>query len=408
LPSEQGQEEDVVGVEQWAEIRRMRFVQGLTITEIHRRTGRHRATVRRALCAEGPPRYRRPPRESKLAAYREEIHHLLRAEPRMPATRIQELLGELGYRGGRTILGDYLREIRPLFLPAARTYQRTVYRPGELGQFDLWEPRRAIPVGFGQERRGDVVVCCLGYSRAGEGALVFGKEAPDLLWGMARCLWRLGGLPGTLVWDREGALHAGAGRPSEAFAAFCGQLGVGWYLCQSRDPEAKGVVERLQGYLETSFEPGRAFLGPEDFQAQLDGWFARANRRTHRTLRCRPVDRLGEERTALRALPPSPPDTDRRLVTRVPPDPYVRVDTCDYSLDPRLVGQRVEVRVSQREVLATALDTGALAARHRRSFARHRTVTDLEHRRLLRAGRERPAEPEVEHRPLARYDALIG
>jgi hypothetical protein len=86
----------------------------------------------------------------------------------------------------------------------------------------------------------------------------------------------------------------------------------------------------------------------------------------------------------------------------------VRVDTCDYSLDPRLVGRRVEVRVTQREVLAAALDSGAVAARHRRSFARHRTISDLGHLRLLRAGRERPGEPEVERRPLARYDALIG
>ena len=46
-------------------------------------------------------------------------------------------------------------------------------------------------------------------------------------------------------------------------------------------------------------------------------------------------------------LPASPPDTDRRWVLRVPPDPYLRFDTYDYSLDPRLVGRRVEARVDQ-------------------------------------------------------------
>jgi hypothetical protein len=85
----------------------------------------------------------------------------------------------------------------------------------------------------------------------------------------------------------------------------------------------------------------------------------------------------------------------------------VRVDVNDYSLDPRLVGRRVELRVSQREILAACLDTGELACRHRRSFARHRTTTALEHARLLRELRGAPAEPEVEQRPLARYDALI-
>jgi transposase len=215
-------------VDGWAEIRRLHFVKRLAIREIARRTGLSRVTVRRALRSAEPPRYRRPPRPSKLEPYREEILRLLREDPRLPAVRVRELIGEQGDRGGQSILGAYLREVRPLFLPAPRTYQRTAYRPGELCQFDLWEPRRPLPVGFSQERRAYVVVACLGYSRAAAGALIFSKEAPDLLWGVARCLWRLGGLPGTLVWDREGALHAGAGRPSEAFAAFCGGLGVGW------------------------------------------------------------------------------------------------------------------------------------------------------------------------------------
>jgi hypothetical protein len=238
--------------------------------------------------------------------------------------------------------------------------------------------------------------------------LVFSKEAPDLLYGIGACLAKLGALPETLVWDREGALHAGGGRPTGPFAALCGELRVGWRFLEPHDPQSKGVVERLQGFMETSFEPGRSFAGELDFQEQLDRWFAgRANLRFHRTLRCRPADRLVEELQLMRPLPERLPDVDRRLVMRVPPDPYVRVDTCDYSLDPRLVGRRVELRISQRELLAVALDTGELACRHRRSFARHRTITALEHARALRELRGAPAEPEVETRPLARYDALI-
>jgi hypothetical protein len=57
-----------------------------------------------------------------------------------------------------------------------RTYQRTIYRPGELLQFDLWEPRGEIAVGHGQTRRAWVVTCELGWSRAIAGALVFSKE----------------------------------------------------------------------------------------------------------------------------------------------------------------------------------------------------------------------------------------
>jgi hypothetical protein len=94
-------------------------------------------------------------------------------------------------------------------------------------------------------------------------------------------------------------------------------------------------------------------------------------------------------------------------VLRVSPDPYLRFDTCDYSLDPALVGRRVEARVTDREVLAIALDTGEIVCRHPRSFAKHRTITALGHARALKAGRGQD-DVAVEIRPLARYDQLIA
>jgi transposase len=380
----------VLDVERWAELRREHFVRGVSIKELARRYAIDRGTVRRALRSQSPPRYERAPAPSKLDPFKEEIHELLRRDPELPGVRVRELIEPLGFAGGKTIVDDYLREVRPLFA-APRTFQRTVYRPGEICQWDLWQPSELVPVGHGQLRRAWVVVACMGFSRAGAGALIFSKEAPDVLWGMVRCLWSLGALPELLVWDREGCLHAGGGRPTEAYAAFCGQLPVDWYFCEAKDPQAKGVVERLQLYLESNFEPGRQFANHLDFQLQLDAWFEKANGRGHRTIRARPVDRLIEERQVMRPLPDKPPDTDRRWVTRVPPDPYLRIDTNDYSLDPALVGRRVEVRVSQREIAASALDSGQLACRHERCFAKNRTITALEHARSFeRAPRRAP------------------
>jgi transposase len=399
----------VVGVEQWAELRRLHFVAGVSIRELQRRTGLGRNTIRRALRAERPPGYVRRVGVSKLDPFRPEIQRLLREDPKLPGIRIFELIAELGFDGGKTLVYDYVAELRPLYAPRPRVFQRTIYRRGELLQFDLWQPANEVPVGHGQTRRAWVVVAVLGFSRAGAGTVIFSKEAPDILAGLWRCLGRLGGLPETLVIDREGALHAGRGRPTDAFATFCGQLKVGWHFCEPADPQAKGLVERLQGYLATSFEPGRRFVNEHDFQDQLDGWFEqRANRRLHRTLRRRPVDLLAEELEVMRPLPANAPDTQRRWVLRVPPDPHVRVDTCDYSLDPALVGRRVEVSVDQQHVTAVALDTGELACRHQRCFAHHRTITALEHARALRSARRAGrAEIEVQQRPLARYDALI-
>jgi len=94
----------------------------------------------------------------------------------------------------------------------------------------------------------------------------------------------------------------------------------------------------------------------------------------------------------------------------VPAQPYLRVDRNDYSIDPAFAGRRVELRVSQTQVLAVVLDTGELAARHRRWFAGGLTITDPAHQNELerqRARRRGRHDVDVEIRPLARYDALI-
>jgi transposase len=402
----------VLGVQEWAEIRAMKEVRGLSIKEIARRTGRSRNTIRAALRSPEPPGYGpRPKRPSKLDRFMPAICELLADEATLSGVRVLEEIQKLGYDGGKTIVDDLLRELRPRYLPPPRSFQRTVYRPGELAQFDLTEPLREVPVGFGQTRRGYVVTCKLPYSRSFWGALVFSKQWEDIAWGMSRCLARLGALPKKLVWDREGAIHAGSGRPTDEFAAFCGRLALGWIFLEAGDAEAKGALERDHRFLHGNFEAGRRFANELDFQAQLDGWCERVNQRRHRTTRAVVSVRLAEEQRRMRALPEQLPDTDRRWVARVPPQPYLRFDRNDYSLDPRLVGRRVEVRASQDKITAVALDTGELACRHRRVFAGGLTLTDPAHQRALEElrgeRRRRRSEPEVEIRPLERYDALI-
>ena len=323
--------------------------------------------------------------------------------------RVREKLERLGYDGGKTILDELLRELRPRFVPPPRSFRRTRYLPGELAQFDLCEPRAEIPVGWGQTRRGYVVTCELPYSRAFAGTLVFSKEFCDIAFGMSRCLQRLGALPAKLVWDREGAI-APQGRPTEAFLAFCGQLALGWVILDAGDCQAKGALERSHRFLHGNFEAGRRFANPLDFQHQLDDWCERINQRVHRTTRAVVAERLAEERVVMRSLPARMPDADLRFVTRVPAQPYLRLDRNDYSLDPRLVGRRVEVRVSQRELIAVALDSGELACRHARVFAGGLAFTDPDHQATLerlRGERRARRDVDVESRPLARYDQLI-
>jgi hypothetical protein len=142
----------VVAVEQWAELRRLHFVAGVSIRELQRRTGLGRNTIRRALRSDGPPAYVRRVGASKLDGFREEIQRLLGEDPRLPGIRIFELIAELGFDGGKTLVYDYVAELRPLYAPPPRAFQRTRYRRGEILQFDLWQPAREIPSASG--RRG--------------------------------------------------------------------------------------------------------------------------------------------------------------------------------------------------------------------------------------------------------------
>lgn len=52
---------------------------------------------------------------------------------------------------------------------------------------------------------------------------------------------------------------------------------TGLNIAPARDPEFKGVVERANGFLETSFLPGRLFASPADFNTQLGDWLVSAS-----------------------------------------------------------------------------------------------------------------------------------
>jgi transposase len=205
------------------------------------------------------------------------------------------------------------------------------------------------------------------------------------------------------------------GRPvlTEAMNAFRGMLGITVIQCRPRDPEAKGLVERANQYLETSFLPGRGFTSPADFNAQLAGWLVRANGRQHRVLGCRPADRWETDRAAMLDLPPVAPVTGWRMSARLPRDHYVRVDSNDYSVDPSVIGRNVEVAAGLEEVTVTC--QGRQVARHPRCWAAHQSITDPGHaaaatqlrqaRRLITA---RPADTAVEQRVLSDYDRILG
>jgi transposase len=402
----------VISVEDWAEIRRLHRAEQMPIRAIARKLGISRTTVRRAVASDRPPRYERAPKGSIVDAAEPKIRELLEVWPDMPATVVAE---RIGWQHGMTVLRDRVRELKLDYLPADPA-SRTVYEPGELVQCDLWFPPSAIPLGFGQTGCPPVLVMVAGYSRWIMARMLPSKAAADLIAGHWRLLTGLGAVPRALVWDNEAAVgswRGGSPQLTEDFAAFAGLLGIRIIQCRPGDPEAKGLVERANGYLETSFLPGRVFASPTDFNIQLADWLTKANRRLHRTLQARPSERIEADKARMLTLPPVHPPGWWQSSLRLPRDHYVRIDTNDYSVHPLAIGRRIEVKADLDQVLAFC--EGTEVARHARCWARHQSLTDPTHAAAAKADRERarqrpvPASQlEVEQRPLDTYDRIFG
>jgi transposase len=406
------EEGTLLTVEDWAEIRRLHFAEGLGKQTIAKSLGIARNTVKAALANPDPPIYRRKRRPSAVDPYEDQIRALLRGCPTMPATVIAE---RISWTRGMTILKERVAELRPLFLEPD-PFQRTDYRPGELAQWDMWLPGVDIPVGYGHTGQLPVIVGVAGYSRLIVARMIPSREGPDVLLGHYACLVDLGGVPRKGVYDNEASI----GRKrrhgtvfTHEFLAFKGALGMGAVILEQGHPERKGVVERAIGYLETSFLPGRTFTSAGDFNSQLCSWLSRANARIHRGIRCRPIDRLNEDLASMMALPPVAPDVRHRFSTRLGRDHYVRFGTCDYSVHPRAIGRRIEVTADLDFVVVTC--SGEEVAHHRRSLAPHRTITAVDHARARREMRARKPDEktadldvDVEQRDLAVYDKALG
>jgi transposase len=404
---------NVIDVEEWAEIRRLHRAEGMAVKAIVRQLGVARNTVRAALRSDGVPKYVREGPGSSVDAFEPEIRRLLAATPDMPATVVAE---RIGWARGMTVLRDRVAELRPAYqVPDA--FGRTEYKPGELGQWDLWFPAYDIPVGHGQTAVLPVLVGVPCYSRWILARMIGSKESADVLGGHLALLVELGAVPRVGVYDGEPAISVRRGKRliyTHDYLRLKGTLGMGSVVLAKGHPERKGCVERVNGYLETSFMPGRRFENRDDFNTQLGDWLeTKANVRVHSGLRCRPSERIDEDLAAMMALPPVLPDLDWHHDLRLPADHWVRHQSNDYSVHPKAVGRRVHVTAGDARVTVTIGKD--VVACHERVLASHVTVTDPAHDRAREAARAlagaaKPAADtgEVEVRDLAVYDQATG
>ena len=393
-------------MEDWALIRRL-AAEGEPKARIAARLGVSRTTVIKAVNSDAPPRYERAAKPTSFTPFEARVRELLAETPEMPATVIAE---RVGWEGSISWFRQNVRRLRPEHRPPDPA-DRLVWAAGDAAQCDLWFPPRRIPLEDGSTALLPVLVITCAHSRFMTGRMIPTRKTADLLLGSWELIGRLGRVPRRLIWDNEPGIGRGQ-RRAEGVAAFMGTLAARLVLLRPRDPESKGVVERRNGFFETSFMPGRRFTSPGDFNAQFTDWLARANGRRVRTLNARPVDLLDADRAAMLPLPPVAPQLGWRNRIRLGRDYYVRLDTSDYSVDPVVIGRLVEVIADLDRVRVRA--DGCLVADHVRVWARSTTVTDPAHLQAAGRLREEYRKPRATRdtddlsRDLADYDRAFG
>lgn len=393
-------------MEDWALIRRL-AAEGVPKARVAERLGISRNTVTNAVNSTSPPKYERTPAAStSFTPFEPRVRELLAEFPDMPATVIAE---RVGWSGSSSWFRENVARLRPEHRRVDPA-DRLVWAPGDAAQCDLWFPPKKIPLEDGTAVLLPVMVITAAHSRFVCGEMMPTRQTSDLLLAMWSLIAGFGRVPRRLLWDNE----AGIGRRNRLAAGvgeFCGTLATRMHQLKAHDPESKGIVERSNGFFETSFMPGRSFDSPADFNAQFTDWLEGANRRVVRTIKARPIDLVDADRAAMLALPPVPPRVGWFNQVRLGRDYYVRVDSNDYSVDPAAIGRQVTVSADLHRVQVRC--DSRIVADHARVWARHMTVTDPAHVAIAQQLREEFARPRTRDdstltRDLADYDQAFG
>ncbi|WP_280832722.1 IS21 family transposase [Mycolicibacterium frederiksbergense] len=380
-------------MEDWAEIRRLYRSEKLSQAAIARQLALSRNTVAKALRSEAPPRYERRPAV-------------------MSATVIAQ---RVGWTGGHSWFAENVARLRPEYAPTDPC-DRLVHLPGEQVQCDLWFPGNLVADHAGKPRSFPVLVMVAAYSRFIAAMMIPSRVTGDLLAGMwALIAEGIGAVPRTLLWDNESGIGQ-RGRLAEGVVGFCGVLGTRLIQARPYAPETKGLVERVNGYLETSFLPGRVFTSPADFNAQLCDWLTSvANRRIHASTRLVPAEALSADRAAMAALPPVAPSTGTTMTTRLGRDYYVSLGGNAYSVHPEVIGRMITVTTGLDRITARCGDR--VVADHERLWGTAGLVSDpqrvavaavLREQFRTRSSASAHLEVDVEVADLSAYDAVFG
>jgi transposase len=319
---------------------------GLEQADVASRVGVSLRTVRRVLSeaavthVDDPAEHRARGvgRPSKAAAFAEKVRAWLAEEggDDLPTQELLRRAKEHGYSGNKTAFYALVAGVRP---PRAVPVVRFEGLPGEFSQHDFGH----VDVTFvdGSKLRVHFFASRLKYSRFVAVTLVENERVETILRCLVRDFVLFGGLVLMAVFDRPKTIvmKSGKGREVQEYNATFAQaivdIGVGVEMCAPRSGNQKGTVERLVGWVKSSFFKPRKFQDHADLAAQLAAWHLVVNTQTpSRATNVIPEMRRVEELTRLRPLKVFPETLALRFPVFVGPTAEVMFEGVPYSMPP--------------------------------------------------------------------------
>jgi transposase len=329
----------------------MRKIQELSIREIAKRTGKHRATIKKHLEGNAFPVYRvRQNKEAVLSTYRQTICDYL-GEHAYQATWIYDRLKRLGYPGSYETVKIYVRTIKEQKERLA--YIRFETEPGLQAQFDWGDFQ--IEEADGRVTTLHAFVIVLGYSRAMYVEFVERCTLEVFMDCHIRAFRYFGGIPSEILYDnmKNVVQRKSEGKPlfNLEFLHFAHHYEFQPILCPPYSPWVKGKVERPINFLRERFWRGYAFTSAKKANEDVMTWLSEtANKRVHGT-HGQPVNvRWEEEIPHLVALPPTDYDTSLKVFRKVYRDCRLSYDGNRYQVPHHVVGKRVMLKIKDRRI----------------------------------------------------------
>jgi transposase len=294
------------------------------------------------------------------AAFHELILERVRAsDGRITAKRLLTTARAAGYSGSERNFRRAVADAKAAWKRQRRTYRPWVPVPGE-----------HLVIDWASERGHEIFCAVLAWSRVRFVRFAKDQQRQTTLALLAECFTELDGVPAVVLSDRMACLKAGVVAnvvvPHPQYVQFAAFYGFKPDFCEGADPESKGMVENLAGYVQTDLLIPAELEGPwadlATANAAARGWCAEVNARLHSELQAIPAERLQTERGVLRPLPLLRPPLREGEVRKVDRLGMVRFGSGRYAVPEHLVGQDVEIVA--HENLVVIRHAGAEVIRH--------------------------------------------